>query len=514
MTSQRFAFVCNQIAAAFAVFVLTGAIFAGGATRATAQTFATLHNFCAETNCTDGSFSLAGLIQGTDGNYYGTTYYGGAYGAGSVFSITPGGTLTTFYSFCGQTNCADGYNPMVSLLLASDGKFYGTTSSGGATGFGTIYTLTADGTLTTLYNFCSQSGCPDGAFPGSLTEGSDGNFYGVTSGDTFYTDAAGTVFQVTPGGTLTTLHSFCTQTGCPDGAFPSGPLIEAPDGSFYGMTSGDGFMSNGTAFRITTTGILTTLHTFCSQGGLCKDGSIPMGGLVLGNDGDFYGATENGGTENCRRGLNRRGPGCGTVFKISASGRLQTMLSFPGPKSGENPMAQLIQATDGNFYGATLYGGTHTNVGCATPGCGTLFQTTPNGGLKTVHNFSGYLIDGYQSAGLAQGTDGNFYGTTRFGGTNGFCEFGCGTVFSLSMGLGPFVKTIPASGNVGKSVMILGNNLTGSSSVTFNGTAAVFAVISSTQITATVPPGATTGHVQVMTPSGELSSSIVFQVRP
>jgi uncharacterized repeat protein (TIGR03803 family) len=487
-------------------------ILAISATPAAAQAFSTLHNFCTVTNCTDGYYSSSGLIQGTDGNYYGTAYYGGDFGAGSVYNITADGDLTTFYSFCGQANCADGYHPWPALVLGSDGRFYGTTTDGGANGNGTIFSLTGDGTLTTLYNFCSQANCADGYYSGgALLQGTDGNYYGLNSFGGL--NGAGTIFRITPSGTYTTLHTFCSQTNCPDGIYPRGALVQGANGNFYGVTSGDGgYTSYGTVFSITPSDTFTILHTFCSQGGVCKDGFDPWGGLAQGNDGNLYGTTEDGGTEYCERRLNHSGPGCGTVFKITPGGRLTTILALPGPKAGENPTAQLILASDGKFYGATMYGGTHTNVGCAPAGCGTLFSITSDGALRTVHNFRGYLDDGYISAQLLQGTDGNFYGSTIYGGTIGYCEFGCGTVFSLSQGLSPFVKPIPPSTRVGTSVIILGNNLTGSSSVTFNGTAAIFTVVSNTEITATVPSGASTGEIQVVTPTGTLTSNVSFGV--
>lgn len=489
----------NWIAAAFAFLVSVV-----GTTPVAAQTFTTLHDFCAETDCSDGSYPYSGLVQGPDGNYYGTTSFFGAYGGGSVFRITPAGELTTVYSFCAQTNCADGAQPNAALMLASDGKFYGTTVNSGANGYGTIFSLTTDGTLTVLYSFCSQSGCTDGKFSfGALVEGSDGNFYGTT----FHggSGGAGTVFRVTPAGSLTTLYNFCLQTGCPDGAYPYSALVEGSDGAFYGTTSGT--ESNGTVFRITSAGALTTLHSFCQKGGLCKDGSTPEAGLVLGGDGNFYGTTEFGGTTNCERGLNRRGPGCGTIFTITSTGKLQTLLSFPGPKSGENPAVQLLQATDGYLYGATQYGGTH--------GAGTLFQTSAAADtLRQIHDFSGYPDDGYIPNQLMQSTDGTFYGTSRFGGTIGSCEFGCGTVFSVSMGLAPFVKTVPAAGVEGRSVILLGNKLQGTNAVSFNGMAAEFTVISDNEIRTSVPRGATTGTIQVKTPAGTLSSKVFVRVKP
>jgi uncharacterized repeat protein (TIGR03803 family) len=158
-----------------------------------------------------------------------------------------------------------------------------------------------------------------------------------------------------------------------------------------------------------------------------------------------------------------------------------------------------VQATDGNLYGTTEAGG-------ANPGCGIIFEITTGGTLTTLVNFGSGTIDSCDPGGLVQGTNGNFYGTTSIGTGGG------GTVFSLAVGLGPFVETNPTSGNAGTAVTILGNNLTGSTSVTFNGVQATFNVVSSTEITTTVPSGATTGKVQVTTPSGTLSSNVNFQV--
>jgi len=168
-----------------------------------------------------------------------------------------------------------------------------------------------------------------------------------------------------------------------------------------------------------------------------------------------------------------------------------------------NPYAGLVQGTDGNLYGTTYRGGDYGN--------GAIFNITLSGTLTRLYSFPG--PDGANPyAGLVQGTDGNFYGTT-YDGANG-CTYGCGTVFSLSVGLGPFVKTQPASGKVGAAVKILGTNLTGATSVSFNGTAAVFTVNSTgSAISTTVPVGATTGTVQVVTPNGTLSSNVPFRVR-
>jgi uncharacterized repeat protein (TIGR03803 family) len=231
-------------------------------------------------------------------------------------------------------------------------------------------------------------------------------------------------------------------------------MIQAADGDLYGTTSGSVFGPNynGTVFKITRSGKLTTLYTFCSQPN-CTDGFYPYAGLVQATDGNFYGTTTLGGVNCADNG------GCGTVFKITPSGVLTTLYSFCSQNNctdGSSPNAGLVQATNGVLYGTTTFGG-----------------------------------------------------TTSGGGSNG-----AGTVFSLSVGLGPFVETQTTAGKVGGAVRILGTDLTGATSVSFNSTAAVFKVISSSLITTTVPAGATSGKVQVVTPGGTLSSNVAFRVLP
>jgi uncharacterized repeat protein (TIGR03803 family) len=463
-----------------------------------AQTFKTLHRF----DGTDGGNPFGALVQATGGNLYGTTD-NGANGGGTVFKISPGGALTTLYSFCSQSGCTDGQYPSP-LVQATGGNFYGTTVSGGAntTGCngpscGTVFKITPGGALTTLYSFCSQSGCPDGANPqAGLVQATNGDFYGTTSSGG--ANGGGTVFKITPSGTLTTLYSFCSQSGCPDGAHPWG-LVQATNGSLYGTTLLGGANSQGTVFRITPSGTLKTLQNFKGP-----NGANPYAGLVQANDGNFYGTTGGGGANND-----------GTVFKITPSGALTTLYSFcsqSGCKDGANPYAGLVQATNGNLYGTTLYGGAKT-TGCGGFGCGTVFKITPGGALTTLYSFCSQTrrTDGANPYGaLVEDTDGNFYGATEFGGRGS----GYGTVFSLSVGLGPFVETQPASARVGGFVQILGTNLTGATSVSFSGTPAVFRVVLNSWIKTTVPEGATTGTVQVVTPGGTLSSNVPFRVRP
>ncbi len=435
-----------------------------------AQTFTILHNFG---GTQEGVEPVGALVQGIDGKLYGTTFFADAGpDPGTVFKITTGGTLTTLHKFVNT----DGANPDAELARAFNGNFYGTTSNGGADLKGTIFRITPGGTLTTLHNF---SGGTDGASPQAGLVAVNGSFYGTTfsggaSGD-------GTVFKITSTGILTPLHSF----DITDGANPSASLVQAINGNLYGTTSSGGASGGGTVFKITPGGALTPLHSFD-----IADGSGPDGDLVQGTDGDLYGTTEFGGTF-----------GDGTIFKINPiSGTLTVLYNFDNT-DGANPQAGLTQGTDGNFYGTTSEGGAY--------GEGTVFTINPTSKLlTTLHNFNG--TDGSAPlAGVVQDTDGNFYGTTLYGGINLD-----GTVFSLSVNLGPFVETQPTYGKVGAAVKILGTDLTGATNVSFNSTTAAFTVVSSSLITTTVPNGATTGSVSVTTPGGTLFANKQFRILP
>ena len=448
-----------------------------------AQSFTTLLSF----DGTDGS-NPAVRIQGFDGNFYGTTASGGTNGYGTVFKLTPGGTLTTIYNFCAQTNCADGEFPYA-LVQGRDGNFYGTASGGGQLscfldpGCGTVFKLTPAGTLTVLHTFTDDH---EGGFPNTLLQAADGNFYGTTG---LSSKNDGTVFKINVAGVLTTLHTF---TGS-DGGSPFG-LMQATDGNFYGITPNGGSGLGGTVFKMTPAGTLTTLVNFDENQGPARPSS-----LVQASDGNFYGTTTN---------TNSQSP-YGTVFQMTPSGSLSVLYSFCRRNlncpQGTEPDA-VVQGTDGNLYGTTGYGGGHGS----RYGCGTLFQITTTGTLTTLHAFEN-LTDGCgPGAPLLQATDGSFYGTTSGGGSNN----GMGTIFNLNMALGPFVTTNPTSGKAGTKVGILGTNLKGATAVSFNGTAAKFSVVAKTTIVATVPVGATTGLVTVVTPSGTLTSNVPFQIAP
>jgi uncharacterized repeat protein (TIGR03803 family) len=389
-------------------FLKTGCIAflfcAAAAVTSSAQTLSTLVNFSGS----NGVNPTAPVIQATDNNFYGTTNQGGANAAGTVFKMTPNGTLTTLYSFCSQANCADGSFPSAGLIQATDGNFYGTTSDGGAHGAGgTVFKITPGGTLTTLYSFCTLTQCADGQRPNAeLLQGTDGNFYGTTATDGV--NSAGTVFQLTPSGTLTTVYHFCAQNGCTDGATPN-EVIQTSDGTLYGTTLYGGVGTTvGTVFKLTTSGALTTLWSFCTQSH-CTDGQNPLAGLVLGSDGLFYGTTSTGGAN-----------GFGTVFKITSSGTFTLLHGFQQASDGTQSYGPLIQAADGNYYGTTRIGGSHSS--------GTIFQVTPTGALTVLYNFCSQTncTDGGQSLAALKATRGNLYGTTTEGGSGGD-----GTIFSL-----------------------------------------------------------------------------------
>jgi uncharacterized repeat protein (TIGR03803 family) len=467
-----------------------------------AQTFTTLLDFDISNGSFQRSASGQALVQGLDGNFYGVTGNGGAncttqggMGCGQVFKITSTGTLTTLYSFCSGTNCSDGWLPLGGLILGTDGNFYGTTNAGGEGSAGTVFKVTPEGALTTLYSF--RDTLVDGAYPyAGLVEAANGNFYGTNPLEGGSNGGGqGTIFGITPQGNLIGVYSFpCLISNCASGAQPYGSLVQASNGDFYGTNREGGANGAGTIFKFSAhNGMLTTLHNFGSKG----DGSQPYAGLLLAADGNFYGTTPLGGAHYT----------AGTIFRMDAAGnetRLYSFCSQPHCTDGSTPEAPLVQGTDGNFYGTTTRSGAH--------GYGTIFAITPGGTLTTLHSFD--VSDGaYPAEALVQGTDGVFYGLTPSGGPGGIFN-GNGTVFSLDVGLGPFARTNPTSGKVGTAVVILGNNLTGTTAVSFNGVAATFTIVSATEITATVPAGATTGRVTVAATGGTLTSNVNFRVSP
>lgn len=443
---------------------------------ASAQTFTTLVNF----DQSNGGGARS-LFQGIDGNIYGIG--GGGSNSGTAYFITPDGAMTTLYSFCSKKNCADGVGP-TGMVQAANGNLFGTTYAGGANnGSGTVFELSPTGKLTTIYNFCAQTNCADGINPNSgLVQGIDGNFYGTTARGG--AKNLGTVFVITPAGQFSTLYSFCSETNCDDGSSPYSGLVLATNGNLYGTTDYGGTNASGTIFEITASGQFLSLYS------LDVFNTLPST-LIQAADGSFYGTTESMGST-------------GSVFRFIPPNNFTVLFTFcSGCAVGSNPVAPVVQGSDGNFYGTTTMGGTR--------GDGTLFSMTPKGKLTVVHTFCTLTgcADGTEPAPLMQSTNGIFYGSTGGGG-----EFGEGTLYSVSFGFAPFVESNPVFGPAGRPVRILGNGLTGATSVAFNGTPATFKVVSDTYIQATVPAGATTGTIVVTTPSGTLSSNVAFRIRP
>ena len=375
-----------------AVGLLTATLISVALSAARAQATATLTTLHSFTGGTDGDSPYAGLVQGRDGNFYGTTSGGGANGYGSVFQITAAGQLNTLYSFTGGT---DEEAPETALVQGSDGNFYGTTYGVNVAGGGTIFQITAAGALTTLHQFRFANHRE--FIRAALIQGGDGNFYGTTLAGGDY--AYGMIFQITPAGAFTTFYSF---TGGADGGEPQAALVQGTDGNFYGTTSSGGANGDGTIFQITPAGALTPLYSF--TGG--TDEFAPQAALIQGRDGNLYGTTEEDGVN-----------GFGTVFRMTPAGGLTTLYSFTGGTDGGDPQAALVQGGDGNFYGTTSSGGANGN--------GTIFQITPTGVFTPLYSFTSEQNgESVPQAALVQGSDGNFYGTTYPG---------HGTIFKLTV---------------------------------------------------------------------------------
>lgn len=458
---------------ALALLVLT---FAAAAS-IQAQTYSVLYNFGSKSGDPFDPFYSGIIAQGRDGNLYSTTGLGGANDQGAVFKITPKGTVKVLYSFDGTL----AGNPEGGLTLGTDGNFYGTTILGGTSRYGTIFKVTPNGRLTVLYNFTNGT---DGGVPyAPPVQGRDGNFYGTTcqcDGAAGY----GTIYKITPSGTFTSLYQF----DFTHGAYPYAPLVQGTNGKFYGTADGGGTTGWGVVFEITPAGKLTVLYNFDPNSGI--HGASPIAPLVQGKDGNLYGTTSTGS-------------GPAVIFKITPTGSITVLHAMNEQTDGDTPYAGLVQATDGNFYGAN--GG----------GAGDIFEVTPKGTFSVLYNFDG-PTGSQPYVTPFQHTNGVIYGDTFEGGTGDVtCPAGsCGVFYSLNASLPAFVSLLPYSGSVGNTIEFLGQGLTGTTAVSFHGTAAHFTIKSNTYLTATVPSGATTGFVTVTTPDGTLKSNKTFRVTP
>jgi uncharacterized repeat protein (TIGR03803 family) len=458
-----------------------------------------------------------------------------------------GASALLFASFaCGQTvrelfsfsNANSSAGPAtVTLVQGRDGGLYGTTYGDGrtVTTDGAVFKVsTAGGKFTALHAFASA----DGTNPqGGLTLGADGNYYGTTiiGG----TSGAGTLFKVTPTGAFTALHQFASGS---DGGSPFAPPIEAADGSLYGVTfeGNSDTNTNGNVFQYNPSSGLFTIILSLSQDG--SQGLAVWAPLLEASDGTLYGTASQGGAN-----------GCGTIFNLTTSGTVLNVYSFTCGAGGSFPASALIQAVDGNFYGTTAEGGAFTKNGDCVFGCGTIFKLS-GGVISTLYAFSGDPTDGASAiAGLVEGTDGELYGSTHWGGrdnvgtlyrisTSGQYQllysfvqrfgqyadgtlaqdtsgvfygttvkggaYGEGSLYSLNMGLSPFIALVRYTGYIGRPVEILGQGLKGATAVTINGVPATsFKIVSNTYMTAVIPAGATTGPVVVTTSTGTLTSN-------
>jgi uncharacterized repeat protein (TIGR03803 family) len=374
----------------------------------------TVLSFTGADGSNEGSFPLSGLVRGTNGVFYGTTLRGGTRRIGTIYAITPAGVFASLVEFAGRGAADLGKLPLAALLQDDDGAFYGTTQRGGGSEEGTIFKMTEQGEVTTLIAFDSDAEVNDGGLPAAaLIKGSDGNFYGTT--ELGGANNLGTVFRMDAAGEITYMAEFTGIAGASKGARPISKLIEGSDGSLYGTTREGGAGNFGTVFRITTAGVLSTLAEF-TGGGPANRGSHPAGPLLEGADGHFYGTTRTGGAN-----------GHGTVFRMSSTGTLSTMVDFTGtagPFKGSNPAAELVPVNPTTLIGSTELGGASDS--------GTLFTLSTSGAFATVVELTGNgpgPKGKHPVAALARGPDGAFYGTTRAGGSTDR-----GTVFKLILG--------------------------------------------------------------------------------
>jgi uncharacterized repeat protein (TIGR03803 family) len=405
------------------------------------------------TSNTDGANPIGALVQDAQGNLYGTTQTGGSNGNGTIFEISSAGSFTVLHNFGPTTGNTDGAQPYAGLTIDANGTLYGVAATGGANGNGVVFKLVISGgtpQYSVLHTFAALTSSnpninPDGAIPqGALLIGLDGSLYGTTT--TGGSGGAGTVFSITTAGSnFTTLHHFGRYTAATvgssltvyensDGAAPVGALVQDAGGTLWGTTQAGGTNGTGTVFAITTAGALTTIHTFgaytvtSSGADVNSDGAGPTAALLIGSDNAIYGTTYAGGTA-----------GYGAIFRISAgTGALTTLWSFTGNVDGGLPTAGLVQGSDSNLYGTTGIGGANTN--------GTVYSLPLGGGsVTTQYAFEGGF-DGANPASnllIAQGVAfGTFYGVAYHAGANGN-----GTVFKLQLGAAPPPTVSVASGS-------------------------------------------------------------------
>ncbi|HET6178454.1 MAG TPA: choice-of-anchor tandem repeat GloVer-containing protein [Candidatus Sulfotelmatobacter sp.] len=445
---------------------------------------------------TNGAYPQGGISLGQDGNFYGTTYQGGAHSRGTIFKVTPAGVHTVLYSF---SDTGDGAYPKTPPVQAQDGNLYGTTGNGSQY---VLYQVTTSGTFTIAATILSQSYSP-------LLLGIDGNLYGTTLANGTYN--GGTVFQFSPSlKTVKTIFNFHNEWS------PTGPLMQGVDGALYGTTSSGGTGDGGVVFRLTTAGVYKILHTFSTTG--ATDGRFAYSGVVQGSDKFLYGVASVDGPG-----------GFGTLFKVSTTGTGFAVVHSFAVATGDTPLTAFLAHTNGKLYGQTSHGGTHTPYGVVysldaglSPFVNpVVLHSAKVGGTVEI------LGQGFTTAtGVSFGT-----GTSTFtavsstymtakpvaGALTGQItvqEPSGNLLTPLKFKIVPSITSFtPTSGTVGTQVVITGMSLMGATAVKFGAIAAtVFTVDSNTQATATVPNGAVTGKIQIVTPGGVATSATNFTV--
>lgn len=343
------------------------------------------YKIIAKFNGVNGERPVGNLIQASDGNLYGATFIGGTSNNGTLFKCSLAGSLTTLVYF----NGTNGASPPGGPIQAADGNLYGMTYDEGPSNGGTIYKCTTSGTLTTIVSFSG----PNGKYPagGNLIQGSDGNLYGMTTRGG--TSDSGVVFQCSTSGTINVLSNLNYLTG----NYPYGSLLQAFDGNLYGLTTQGGTVNSGTLFKCTTSGTLTVLVDFNDT----ANGYDPVGSLVQASDSNLYGTT----TAN-------------NIFKCTTSGMLTNIFYFNN-YNGNYPDGALLQAKDGNLYGITDDGGSNEH--------GTFYKCTTTGSFTELHDFNATIIGDKPWGNLILASDGNYYGTTSYGGA-----FGYGTILKYT----------------------------------------------------------------------------------
>jgi uncharacterized repeat protein (TIGR03803 family) len=465
-------FVC-----AFASLVV---VSISGATTG-AVSLSVLHSFSGP----EGETPAAPLVQGADGFFYGVAAHGGDFtvspdGRGTAFRVDASGNLTTLHVFAGPEGAVPN-----SLIQARDGFFYGTTTYGGqaeiSPGNGTIFRMDAAGRVTVLHVFPYSIG-GGSSQPGPIVQGADGALYGGALGAFGTSAVGGYIYRFDPiTGDFRHLHDFVGS----DGAVPTGPLFQAADGFFYGTTNQGGLWNTGVIYKVNAAGDFALLHSLSPF--WPGEGSEPKGGVIQASDGFFYGTTEQGGYG-------------GEIFRMDAAGNFTVLHRFDAYGSdGWRPVSGLIEGRDGFLYGTAPIGGQPVTANRY----GVVYRMDNAGTVTVLHTFMG--PDGSTPwAAVAQGADGQLYGSTVVGGA-----FGLGVLFRVD----PMAPAAPLPTLTGltlaPSVLVGGQSSTGT--VTLGGPApsggAVVALSSGSSSVASVP-------TTVTVPDGATFASFVVSTKP